>query len=208
MRSLLPLLALALLACGDDPVDDTQVPGDTDTDADTDTDTDTDADADADADADTDPKEIGREAVPFAMEDINPSSVSYGTTVSSDDLAGMPYGLIFLDSRCKGCIDVANDVWAALEEHAAWRQGLPTFGVQSWRAYDTAQSTIEPMVEDNDLPYLVDIEEASVWAGYEALNHDMLVISADGLLEAWLPLYSWPDDMVVFTDYMTERFGE
>ena len=51
-------------------------------------------------------------------------------------------------------------------------------------------------------------EEGGVWAGYGALNHDMLVISADGLLEAWLPLYSWPADMVVFTDYMTESFGE
>ncbi len=208
MRFALPLLGLVLLGCGDDLADDTQEPGDTQDSGDADTDTDADADTDADSDSDTDPKAIGREAVPFAMEDINPSSPSYGAVVSSVDLEGSPYGLVFLDSRCTGCIDVANDLWATLEEHPGWKQALPVFGVESFRAYDTAQATIDPMVEDNDLPYLVDAEEGGVWAGYGALNHDMLVISADGLLEAWLPLYSWPADMVVFTDYMTESFGE
>ena len=206
MRILLPLLAAALLACGDDAVDDTQEPADTDTDADADTDTDT--DADADTDADTDPKEIGREAGVWAMEDINPSSPFFGTVVDSQDLAGTPYGLLFMDSRCTGCIDLANDVWAQLVEHPTWQEGLPIYGVQSFSAYATGQKTIEAMVEGNDLPYLVDIEENTMWGYYDALNHDLIVISADATIEAWLPLYVWPEDLVVFTDYMSARFGD
>ena len=58
MRTLLPILLLAV-ACGDKPGDDTQADDDTgpveaDTDADGDTDADADADADSDADADLD----------------------------------------------------------------------------------------------------------------------------------------------------------
>ncbi len=53
--SLLLLLPLALLACGDKETDDTAPPeGDTDTDTDADGDTDADSDADADTDTDTD----------------------------------------------------------------------------------------------------------------------------------------------------------
>ena len=203
MTRILPLLGLALLiACGDDVTDDTQKPGDTDAD------TDTDSDTDADSDADTDPKDIGSESFPFEMEDINPSSPTYGTTVESVSLAGDPYALLFMDSRCTGCIDLANDVFAALVEHPTWQAGLPIYGVQSFSAYANSPSTIEPMVEDNDLPYLVDIEENTMWGAYNALNHDMVVISADGLVEAWLPLYVWPEDMAEFEAYMTERFGE
>ncbi len=211
MRSLIPLIGLLSIACGDDPADDTALPMDTsesDTDTDADADSDTDTDADTDSDTDTDPKAIGRDAVPFAMEDINPSSASYGATVSSEDLAGTPYALVFLDSRCTGCIDVADDLWALMLERPDWHVALPVFGVQSFNAYDTVPATVDPMVESNDQPYLVDVEQGGVWAGYEALNHDMLVISSDGVLDAWLPLYTWPDDMVIFTDYMTERFGD
>jgi hypothetical protein len=205
MRAFLPLLlSLAVSACGDDPVDDTQEPGDTDTD----TDTDTDSDSDADTDADTDPKAIGREAAAFAMEDINPSSPSFGAVVDSQDLVGAPYGLLFMDSRCTGCIDLANDVWGQLVEHPGWAEALPIFGVESFSAYASAQPTIDPMVADNDLPYLVDIEENTVWGYYSALNHDFIVVSAEGTIEAWLPLYSWPDDLVVFTDWMSEQYGD
>jgi len=209
MRFLIPLLGLALLACGDDPVDDTAAPVDTaESDTDTDADVDSDTDADADSDTDTDPKAIGRDAVPFAMEDINPSSASYGTTLRSEDLAGTPYALVFLDSRCTGCIDVADDLWALMLDKPHWHAALPVFGVESYSAYATVPATVDPMVENNDQPYVVDVEGSSVWAGYGALNHDMLVISDDGVLDAWLPLYSWPDDMVIFTDYMTDRFGD
>ena len=102
----------------------------------------------------------------------------------------------------------SDDIFAALEEHPTWQAALPFFGVESVSAYASAPNTIDAMVEDNDLPYLVDLEENSIWRAYSALNHDMVVISADGLVEAWLPLYTWPEDMAMFNEYMTERFGD
>jgi hypothetical protein len=208
MLRILPLLALLLtplaLGCGEEkPEDDTAPP-----EGDTDTDSDADADADSDTDADTDPKAVGREALAFAMEDINPSSASYGAVVESAALAGTPYGLLFMDSRCKACIELADDVWAALVKHPAWQEALPIFGVESFSAWEGAPYTAEGVVENNDLPYLVDLEENSAWAYYNALNHDLIVISGEGAIEAWLPLYTWPDDMVDFEAYMAERFGE
>ena len=40
------------------------------------------------------------------------------------------------------------------------------------------------------------------------MNHDFFAVSAEGTLDAWLPLYIWPKDVVMFTDYMSERFGD
>jgi predicted small lipoprotein YifL len=207
MRALVPLLASALLGCGEKgQLDDTQAPVDTqETGAPEDT---GETGLPDDSDTEPDPKAVGRQAMDFEMEDINPSSPSYGTMVSSEDLAGTAYGLLFMDSRCVGCIDLADDVWALLVEHPQWHSALPIFGVQSFSAYRDAAATIGPMVENNDLPYLVDLEHNSVWAGYEALNHDLIVFSADGLLEAWLPLYSWPEDMEALQAYLEERFDE
>ncbi len=208
MRIILPLLALGLWACGDEP-DDTQAPVDTqETDTDTDADADSDTDADSDSDTDTDPKDPGMPAMAFAMEDINPSSASYGTVIDSTALADSMYALVFLDSRCGGCADVADDLWALMLDKPHWHEALTIFGVQSFSGYANGGDTIEAMVENNDQPYLVDVEENSVWVGYEALNHDMVIIDSDGTVEAWLPLYFWPDDMVLFTDWMTERYGE
>ncbi len=206
MRALLPLMALALLACGEKEPDDSAPPGDT---QDSGVPDDTgETDPPEDTDTEPDPKAVGSEAMAFAMEDINPSSPSYGAVVRSEDLAGSPYGLLFMDSRCTGCIDLANDVWTLLQKHPDWHEALPIFGVQSFSAYNSAPGTVDPMVESNDLPYLVDVEHNSVWAGYEALNHDLLVISDAGAVEAWLPLYSWPADMEELVAYLEARFAD
>ncbi len=201
MRYLILVACLGLVACGEP--DDTEAPGDT-----YEADSDTDADADSDSDTDTDPKDVGSPAMAFAMEDINPSSPSYTTVVRSEDLSGTPYGLLFMDSRCTGCIDLADDVWALMAKHPDWYAALPIFGVQSFSAHESVPGTAEPMVENNDLPYLVDVEHNTVWGGYEALNHDLVIISADGVVEAWLPLYVWPEDMADLTAFLEERFGE
>ncbi len=195
MLTLVPLW----LACGDPSSSDsgvTEAEADTDADADTDTDTDT----------DTDPHEIGRDLPGFALVDINPSSATYGEIVSSEDLDGSTYALIFLDSRCLACGEVVVDLWAEFQEHPAWWEGLPTFAVQSVGG-GQAPETLDNMIEGHDMPYLQDTEDTALWRDYEALNHDLYAVSEEGTLDAWLPLYSWPDDLVVFTDYMTDRFG-
>ena len=157
----------------------------------------------------TDPEHlIGRTVAAFSLEDLNPSSATYGAQVSSQELAGRPYALIFLDSRCVHVPTVADDLWATYSAHPAWFEAMPVFGIESVGAYDIAPERVEDVIDGNDLPYLLDTEEAALWRDYAALNHDWFAISAEGTLEAWLTLYTWPDDLVVLTDYMEERFPD
>lgn len=155
-----------------------------------------------------DPHPLGVAVADFALEDLNPSSATYGQLVSSQDLVGVPYALIFLDSRCKACGEVADAMWEAGQEHPSWAEGLPTYAVNSYGAVNGNPDSIEGVVDGNSLPYLADTEATWLWGAYGALNHDFFIVAADGTLEVWMPLYVWPDDLVEYTDYMTARFGE
>ena len=151
------------------------------------------------------PHPIGMNALPFALSDTNPTSASYEQVIDSNDLQGAPYALIFMDSRCLTVPQLADDIWASYAAHPAWADGLPIFALNS--AGGAITGTGVNVTDGNDLPYLVDKEETELWRGYSGLNHDMMVISADGKLEAWLPLYDWPADLQTFEDYMTASFG-
>lgn len=153
------------------------------------------------------PHPIGMEVPVFALEDLNPTSETYGQFVSSADLAGTPYGLIFLDSRCRECSTVADALWAEYEAHPTWWAAQPTFAVQRAAALEISSGTVDDVVDGNSLPYLADTEEINLWMAFRALNHDFFAISAEGELEVWLALYSWPDDFKDFTDHMIERYG-
>ena len=150
---------------------------------------------------------IGMKMPSFTLEDINPNSASYGKTIDSTTLAGKTYALVFLDSRCPLCADVADDLWAEYQAHPSWWEAQPTFGVARAAAIEKAPTTIDEVVDGNGLPYLTDTVETNLWMAMFAVNHDFFAVSAEGILEAWLPLYSWPDDLVVFIDHMTERHG-
>ena len=187
-----------LLACAEPALEDSVVESDTDADSDTDT------DADSDSDSDTDPHEIGRELPPFDLLDLNPASATYEQVVSSQDQPGT-YALVFLDSRCLTCAEVAIDLWAEYELHPEW--DLPTLAVQS--VYGGGEAAdIEHMVGEHGLPYLLDTEEVALWSTYRALNHDFYVVGPDGRLEAWLPLYTWPEDKELFDAFMAERYAD
>lgn len=197
------LALLLALGCNDPAVDaDDSGAAPVETDADTDADTDT----DTDTDEGPDPHELGRALPAFALEDINPSSASFGQTVDSMDLAGQAFILVFLDSRCAGCHEVAVDLWALYQENPDWGAALPIFAVQSAAGMESPETT-EVMVEDHDMPYLADTVDQGLWSGYDALNHDCYVVSESGTLDAWLPLWTWPEDEELFLTYMAERFG-
>ncbi len=151
---------------------------------------------------------IGMEVPPFALEDLNPNSATYGQLVSSADLAGKPYSLIFLDSRCPACADVADALWAAYQEHPTWWDSQPTFAVERAAALEKSPESVDDVVDGNGLPYLADTVETDLWMAFLALNHDFFTISPDGKLEVWLELYLWPEDLQKFLDHMTERYGE
>jgi hypothetical protein len=189
-------MLLALLACTEPVVEDSVIEADTDTDAD--------ADSDTDTDADTDPHEIGRPLPPFALEDLNPASASYGRVVSDSDFEAS-YAVIFLDSRCVTCAEVAQDLWDGYEQHPEW--DLPLVAVQSITGGGDPDA-IEHMVGGHGLPYLLDTDEVALWSTYQALNHDFYVVSSEGTLEVWIPLYSWPEDLELFEAYMTDRHSD
>jgi hypothetical protein len=154
-----------------------------------------------------DPHPIGMAMPAFAFEDLNPNSATYGQTIDSADLLGAPYALIFLDSRCTLCPDVADDLWAAYQAHPTWWDAQPTYGVERVAALETAPESVAAVVEGNGLPYLADTEETNLWLTMKALNHDFFAVSPAGQLDAWLPLYLWPDDQPDFIEHMTDRYG-
>lgn len=160
------------------------------------------------ATTDTDEEELhplGLEVPDFALLDINPSSESYQQTLSSADLVGQAYSVIFLDSRCVTCIDVIEDLWAEQLENPNWAAALPLFAVQSIGGGEMTD-TVQRMVEGHDMPYLQDTEEQGLWGGYQALNHDFFAVSELGMLDVWLPLYIWPQDLSLYREYMQSRF--
>ena len=154
------------------------------------------------------PHPIGMEVPPFELEDLNPTSATYGQMINSADLAGAPYGLVFLDSRCRACSDVADGLWAEYVKHETWWASQPTFAVERASAMVDSPESVELVVDGNSMPYLADTEEVDLWMAFRALNHDYFAISADGELDVWLELYTWPDDLPLFIDHMTERYGD
>ncbi len=162
----------------------------------------------AEAWTEPEPHPVGMVVPPFALEDINPTSATFGQVVHGADLAGKPYGLIFLDSRCSGCGDVADGLWAAYQAHPSWFGKQPTFAVERAVALEKSPESVAGVVDGNSLPYLADTEETNLWLAFMALNHDFFSVSADGKLEVWLGLYTVPEDLQQFVDFMTGRYGE
>ncbi len=162
----------------------------------------------AGAGGEADPHPIGMDVPAFAMEDLNPSSATFGQKIDSSALLGTPFAIIFLDSRCPACADVADDIWTAYQEHASWWGAQPTFAIQRAKAHETAPETTVEVVDGNDLPYLLDVYDNEMWLVMSALNHDFFAFSAEGKLEVWLELYTWPDDKPIFMKHMTDRYGE
>ena len=154
------------------------------------------------------PHPIGMQVPPFLLEDLNPTSPTFGKFVDSADLAGQPYALIFLDSRCPECGTVADGLWEAYQQHPGWWEAQPLFAVQRAAALEKAPQTVEGVVDGNDVPYLADTEETNLWMAFMALNHDFFAIDANGKIAAWLELYSWPEALAIFTDHMTQFYGE
>jgi hypothetical protein len=150
---------------------------------------------------------IGMVVPPFALEDLNPTSATYGQVVDSADLAGRPYALIFLDSRCPECGDVADGLWATYEAHPTWWEAQPTFAIQRAKAYEMAPGSVTRIIDDNNLPYLLDVADTNLWMAFYALNHDFFAIGSDGTLEVWLELYFMPEAIDLFEAHMTERYG-
>ncbi len=150
---------------------------------------------------------LGEPVPGFALIDINPSSSSYDQVVDSSNFEGTAYSIIFLDSRCITCIEVIEDMWVELESNPSWKEGLPLYAIQSIGGGETQDKTLDRMIAGHDMPYLQDTEDAGLWWAYEALNHDFFAVSEVGTLDMWLPLYVWPDDLSLYLDYMSQRFG-
>jgi hypothetical protein len=194
--------AFWLIGCATDPLADTVLTVETDTEDTVDTDV---VDTDDPGDRFDHTDEIGDPGPPFALVDLNPASATAGQIVSSEALAGHPYGIIFLASQCATVRDVTDDLWTAYQENPGWWDAFPVYGIESDWAYSWDPNSVGPVVEGNALPYLLDTPDTDLWGQYDALNHDFFAVSADGKLEAWLPLYVWPDDYEVFLAYMAER---
>lgn len=151
---------------------------------------------------------IGMEVPHFALEDLNPTSATFGQLIDNADLDGKPYNLIFLDSRCPECGEVADGLWAEYEAHPTWWDAQPTFGVQRAAAFEKSPDSVDGVVDGNGMPYLLDTVEINLWMAFLALNHDFFAIDENGQLSVWLELYQWPESLPSFQDYMTDQHGE
>ncbi len=151
---------------------------------------------------------IGMEVPHFVLEDLNPSSPTFGQLVDNADLDGKPYNLIFFDSRCPECGTVADGLWAEYLAHPTWWEAQPTFAIQRAAAYEKSPESTEGVVDGNDMPYLLDTLDINLWMVFLALNHDFFAINENGQLATWLELYSWPDDLPKFQAYMTGQHGD
>lgn len=149
--------------------------------------------------------ELGVKVPAFVLVDLNPASATAGQNVSSETLAGAPYGLIFLSSQCATVRDVTDDLWAHYEATPGLWEAFPVFAVQSSWSFAAAPDGVAFVVDGNALPYLLDTEQTDLWSAYDALNHDFFAVSADGALEAWLPLYVWPGDSEALFSYLADR---
>jgi hypothetical protein len=152
-------------------------------------------------------KVLGTQATPFALVDLNPNSATFEQMVSSTDLEGRAYALVFLDSRCLECREVAVDLWGAYQAHPEWWTAMPTYAIERDSILGFGGLTVDYFVDGHAMPYLYDTEELNLWSAYMALNHDFFAVSEEGVVTDWLELYYWPDDFALFTDLMTERFG-
>lgn len=193
------LLWVWFVGCAEDPVID---PVDTDDVVDTDV-----ADTDVAPDPYDHSDDIGAPATPFALIDLNPASPTAGQTVSTESLAGRPYGLIFLASECLTVREVADDLWAAYAANPTWWDAYPVFAIESSWSFEGAPDGVGPVVDGNALPYLLDTEPTDLWGTYGALNHDFFGISADGKIEVWLPLYAWPGDRATIEGWIATKAG-
>ncbi len=151
---------------------------------------------------------IGMEVPHFALEDLNPSSATFGQMIDNADLDGKPYNLIFFDSRCPECGTVADSLWEEYQLHPTWWDAQPTFAVQRAAAYEKSPESTEGVVDGNSMPYLLDTVEINLWMAFLALNHDFFAIDENGKMTVWLELYSWPDDLPKFQEYMIGQHGE
>jgi hypothetical protein len=189
------LLVALLWGCGPAPVDTAP-----------DTDVDTDSDTDSDTEAEVFPG-VGDPMPGFALEDVNPSSATFGQIIDGADLQGQTYGLIFLDARCTTCVEVADDVYALYGEHPGWWEAEPVFGINGVGG-DEHANLVANMVANNSLPYLQDTAEGSIWGALRSLNHDWYVVGPDGVITHRYELYVWPDDTTIWLEHMVGRYGE
>ena len=154
------------------------------------------------------PHPIGMEVPHFSLVDLNPSSASFGQMIDNADLDGKPYNLVFFDSRCPECGTVADSLWEEYQLHPTWWVAQPTFAVQRAAAYEKSPESTAGVVDGNSMPYLLDTKEINLWMAFLALNHDFFAIDENGQLSTWLELYSWPDDLPKFQEYMIGQHGE
>ncbi len=114
----------------------------------------------------------------FSLEDVNPSSATYGETVSRDGLAGKAVLLYFALSTCGHCqtqVGQLQALWEANRERWADTTALVIVALEGG-AEDVAELTNR--VED--LPVLLDTAEAKVEDDYGADRWYTYLLTPEG----------------------------
>ncbi len=119
------------------------------------------------------PVEVGEEAPTFALEDVNPTSPSFGDTVGHGG-PGTTTLVYFGHANCPYCraqYEVLDDLLLPV---LAAGTPLEIYGVNLSSLADEN----EAMVSSIDLPWLQD--DGSVWEAYGAEWRDLFLVDEDG----------------------------
>ena len=100
----------------------------------------------------------------FSLEDVNPSSSTYGTVVDRTATPGQVTVLYFALASCSRCQGDVDDLGSLVQTMGAAWDEVSVRVV----ALDTAHESLPELADGNDLPILLDTETADVEGRYGA----------------------------------------
>lgn len=122
------------------------------------------------------------ERIAFSLEDVNPSSSSYGTRVSPPDFAGSVSAWYFSAATCTYCRWQYSRLVSLQKELDA---DHPNLGIRllavNRAGYESGLGKLTPL---GDLPVLQDTHEEDAWGRWSIRYRDVVLLDAAGTIAA------------------------
>jgi len=114
----------------------------------------------------------------LALEDVNPSSPTFGQTVAPEDLLGRASAWYFTRATCPYC----TRQYGILSQLAAdWADAHPDRPLIIVAVnHDDARAGLDTLVSEGDLPILQDTAAGDLWGAWEVTWRDLIVLDPRG----------------------------